>query len=59
LPPSTTLRALTVVGGVVRMRGDRFAVEAPSGTSVVLPASLGAVELAIDHAHAILSSAVA
>ena len=47
------LRALTVIGGSVRLGG----VNVEAGRSVAIPAGLGAAAATLDHAHAVVSAA--
>ena len=51
------LWGLTVVGGTVRVRGERGTLEVPRGWSAVLPATAGPLTLALQDAHAILTAA--
>jgi mannose-6-phosphate isomerase class I len=57
LPPDDALRGLTVLAGSIALGGPGFTLEVGRGRSAVLPASLPAVGLALEAAHAVLTAA--
>ncbi|MCA9559177.1 MAG: class I mannose-6-phosphate isomerase [Myxococcales bacterium] len=57
LPAAPYPRGLTVVEGAVTLRGDDWQVRAERGRSVAVPAGVGAVEVALEHGHAIIAAA--
>ncbi len=56
LPPERRLRALTVVEGVVTLRGEGYAVEVAAGRTAALPAGLGRATAELDRAHGVVSA---
>jgi mannose-6-phosphate isomerase class I len=57
--PQARLRALTVVGGTIRLHANGTSIELRCGQSAVLPASMPPATAEMDAAHAILCSASA
>jgi mannose-6-phosphate isomerase class I len=57
LPAWNALRAVTVVEGEVRLGAGTDAILVPAGTTVAVPAVLGALETELAQAHALISAA--
>ena len=53
LPSWGTLRALTVIEGVVRLRGAFGELQVPRGMTAAVPAALDALRCELDRAHAL------